>query len=120
MAQKTVVHLTDDLDGGDADQSITFAYRGKSFALDLSGKNVQDFEEMLTPYMDAARKAGTAGSGDTKGRATKGQRSAGKPSSGSEVDAKAVRAWAEQNGIEVNKRGRISSSVVLRFQEAQA
>jgi hypothetical protein len=38
---------------------------------------------------------------------------------GSSPDPKEVRAWADANGIEVSKRGRIPSSLVVRFQEAQ-
>lgn len=36
------------------------------------------------------------------------------------VDAKAVRAWASENGIEVGKRGRIDAAIINRYLDAMA
>jgi hypothetical protein len=33
-------------------------------------------------------------------------------------DSRAVRAWAEANGVEVNAKGRVPDAVILQFQEA--
>jgi hypothetical protein len=35
-------------------------------------------------------------------------------------DAKAIRAWAAGNGIEVNSRGRVPADVVKQFEAANA
>ena len=39
MAQKVEVHLEDDLDGGPADDTVTFALDGKDYEIDLSTAN---------------------------------------------------------------------------------
>jgi len=35
MAQKTIVILTDDIDGGDANRTVTFSLDGTSYEIDL-------------------------------------------------------------------------------------
>jgi hypothetical protein len=39
MAQKTIVELVDDLDGGKADESLAFSLDGMEYVIDLSEKN---------------------------------------------------------------------------------
>ena len=39
MAKRTVVVLEDDLDGGPADETVTFALDGVSYEIDLSSSN---------------------------------------------------------------------------------
>ena len=58
MAKKTIttVELTDDLNGGKADQTIAFGFDGVSYEIDLSRKNARDFERAVRPYVGAARK----------------------------------------------------------------
>ncbi len=69
MAQKTIVHLTDDLDGSEATQTVEFGYQGKTYKLDLSDQNASELEEALAPYIAAAQKAaGASESGRGRGR----------------------------------------------------
>ena len=39
MAQTIVVKLVDDMDGGDADETVAFGLDGKSYEIELSKKN---------------------------------------------------------------------------------
>ena len=39
MAQQVFVSITDDLDGSEADETITFALDGTSYEIDLNEKN---------------------------------------------------------------------------------
>ena len=39
MAQTVIVKLTDDIDGGEADETISFALNGENYEIDLSAKN---------------------------------------------------------------------------------
>ncbi len=39
MAQKVQVLLVDDLDGGEADETVTFALDGKTYEIDLTTAN---------------------------------------------------------------------------------
>jgi hypothetical protein len=117
MARTTVIQLIDDIDGSEADRTVDFGYMGKRYSLDLNEKNAAELEEILAPYIAAASKGGAAGSG----RAGGSSRAAGRPAgasrvkSDSDVDPKAVRAWAEANGVEVSPRGRVKADVVERY-----
>ena len=108
MAQKTVVELVDDLDGGEADETVSFALDGVDFHIDLSTENASRLRDTLSEYVVNARR--TAGRKGRVGKAT--ARSNGKP------DAQAVRDWARSQGETVADRGRISHELLVRFQEA--
>ena len=60
MAKQTVIHMTDDIDGSEATQTVEFSYRGKSYSIDLNDANASDFDDALAPYISAADKAGSA------------------------------------------------------------
>lgn len=114
MAQRTIVQLTDDLDGkpiADTDgETVALTYRGQSYELDLSNKNLEALDKVLEKYISAARKTGST----SPKRATSG----GRTRTTSDVDPKAVRAWAKANGIEVNSRGRPIADVIERYKAA--
>lgn len=72
MAQSTIVYLTDDLDGSDADETIKFGLDGKSYEIDLNKKNASALRRVLRPYVEGGRSAGrqTARMGRTAGSPT--------------------------------------------------
>ncbi len=116
MAQKTIVHLTDDLDGSEATQTVEFGYQGKTYKLDLSDQNASELEEALAPYIAAAQNAaGAAGSGGGRGQRAPAPKHR---SGGGDYDPKEVRAWAQSNGLEVPARGRIPARVLQQFKAA--
>ena len=45
MAKTVVVKLTDDIDGGDADESIQFSLDGRSYEIDLNSANAAKLRE---------------------------------------------------------------------------
>jgi hypothetical protein len=101
MAQKVQVLLVDDIDGGEADESVTFALDGKTYEIDLSDKNAAKLREALAVYLTAGRRVGSQ-----RGRASsKPVRAAGEPS------AEELRKWAKANGYEVSERGRVPASI---------
>ena len=114
MAQRTVIELTDDLDGrpipDGKGETIRFSLDRQDYEIDLGEKNAKALRDALSKYVAAARRAG-----GTRGRG-RGGRSSAAPSR--DYDPKAVRAWAESEGIEVNQRGRVPAELVARFQEA--
>ena len=114
MAQKVQVLLTDDLDGSDADETISFGFEGTQYEIDLNKKNADAMRKAITKYTVAARRAsGRSAGGSSRGR---GSRSNGRPDR--DYDPKAVRQWAESQGIEVSARGRVPTDVVTKFQAA--
>jgi Lsr2 len=109
MAQATQVILIDDVDGGDADETVTFSFEGVNYEIDLSAANAEVLRDNLGPWVDAARRV--------SGRAKAGTRARAKRVD-TPVDPAAVRAWAASNKIQVSPRGRIRGDVVAQFVEA--
>ena len=110
MAQKTIVKTYDDLDGSEIDangKSISFSVEGTSYAIDLSSKNVEKLREDFRVYTDKARKV--------SGRPARGTAKAAEPAP---VDTKAVRAWAEEQGLGVSTRGRLSTALIEQYRAA--
>jgi len=108
MAQKTVVFLEDDLDGGKAEETVTFSLDGVAYEIDLSAKNASRLRDSVAPYVGAARRVG--------GRAARGRgRTAAARSSGQTAE---IRAWAKKKGLDVSERGRIPGSIVEAYEKA--
>lgn len=105
MAQKVNIILVDDIDGSDADQTITFGLDGTSYEIDLNDAHAAALRDALSGYVGHARKV--TGAGPRRGR-----RSA--PASAN--NTKDVREWARSQGMEVSERGRVSATI----QEAYA
>jgi len=63
MAQNYIVQLTDDIDGGEADETISFALSGTSYEIDLKAENADKLREAFAPFIEKARlvERGTTG-----------------------------------------------------------
>ncbi len=117
MAQKTIVQFTDDLDGSEASQTVEFGYQGQSYKLDLNDKNAAELEEALAPYIAAAQQAdGRSSRGGTRGR---GRQASAVQQRDRDYNPKAVREWAQSQGLEVPARGRMPGKVLEQFKAAQ-
>lgn len=114
MAQQTTITLTDDIDGGKAVETVSFALDGRSYEIDLNKKNAAALRKALGDFTAAARKV-RSGSRPAGGRAGKAAASGGTASG---VDARAVREWAQENGITVSARGRVPAEIVEQYQAA--
>ena len=67
VAQKVQVLLVDDLDGGEADETVTFALDGVTYEIDLTTANADKLRGLLNPYTDSGRRTGgRVGRGRTK------------------------------------------------------
>ncbi len=111
MAQRVHVVLEDDLDGGKADETVTFALDGTSYEIDLSKKNAAKLRDALAQYVGAGRRVSGRRSGGS-GRARTGRGRSGS-------DSADIRAWAKDNGYEVSERGRISAEIRAAYNEAK-
>lgn len=109
MAQKVQVLLVDDLDGGEADETVTFALDGKSYEIDLTTANADKLRGLLEPYLKGGRRTGGRAGGRGKARPV--------AASGGQ-DTAAIRAWAKENGFEVNDRGRVPASIREAYEKA--
>jgi hypothetical protein len=115
VAQRTVVQLTDDLDGKaipeGKGETVRFGVDGQDYEIDLGEKNAQALRDVIGKYVAAGRRVGGG---------SRGGRSRGSSARARDYDPKAVRAWAEAQGLEVSTRGRVPADLVTRFQEANA
>lgn len=105
MAQKVQVLLVDDLDHGEADETVSFSLDGVAYEIDLSSGNAEKLRDSLQPFVGVARKASV------------GRRRRSRAASSRERSAD-IRAWAKAHGIKVNERGRIPQQVVEQYEAA--
>jgi len=119
VAQKVQVTLVDDLDGGSADETITFALDGTSYEIDLSKSNAKKLRDALNAYVGAARRSGgrTARPAGQRGRGRPRGRAASASTGGAAISD--IRAWARSKGLPVNERGRIRADIVAKYEAAQ-
>ncbi|HEY2206292.1 MAG TPA: Lsr2 family protein [Pseudonocardia sp.] len=110
MAQKVVVSLVDDLDGGKAVETVQFSLDGKNYEIDLSEKHAKALRDALATYVGAARRP----SGGRRGRAAS---SPSRPAADREQN-QAIRDWARSQGMDVSDRGRIPSDVIDAYHQA--
>jgi ribosomal protein S17E len=115
MAVKRTVVLLDDIDGGEAVETVTFALDGVEYTIDLSSKHASELRERIATYVGHARRASSG---------TKSRRVAIAKAPVRHVDparkeylAK-VRAWAAQQGHQVAERGRVAESIVQKYEES--
>jgi hypothetical protein len=109
MAQRTVVFLTDDLDGTNIPAgrggTITFALDGKTYEIDLNSKNSNALRKIVAPYVEAARPVRTSLGAKIKRTQV-------------EADVRTIKEWARANGYEVNDRGRVPNQIREAFEAA--
>ena len=107
MAQKVQILLVDDIDGGDASETVEFGLDGATYEIDLSESNAQALRDKLAAYISEGRKV----SGRRRQSSGGGRTSRGRGASNGEPAAAEVREWARSNGYEVPDRGRVSADV---------
>jgi hypothetical protein len=113
MARRVIHELIDDLDGGLADESLSFGLDGVQFSIDLSAKNAADLRDVLAPFVAAATKLGRI---PAQQPARAGGRVRPVLTARAEREQnRAIREWAQSKGLEVSDRGRIRSDIVERF-----
>jgi hypothetical protein len=108
MASKTQITLVDDLDGGNAAETINFSLDGKHYEIDLSSRNASALRKAVGPYADSGR------------RLTSPRRGRGRPyrQVHTDIDPAAVRAWAIANDYEISARGRVSAAIIEEYRAA--
>jgi hypothetical protein len=109
MAQKHIVQLIDDIDGGTAAETVRFGLDGTSYDIDLSAKNAASLREAMAPFVAGARKMGRPGRPVGSGRRP------GRPARTDREQTQAIREWARKNGHKVGEKGRIPAVVVEAY-----
>ena len=106
MAQKVQIILEDDLDGGEATETVTFGLDGASYEIDLNAKNAAALRDAMSKYVGHGRKL------------TASRRGRKSTSSHSTHTAREMRDWARSNGYKVTDRGRVPSEIREAFEAA--
>jgi hypothetical protein len=109
MAQRVKVELVDDVDGTEAEETVTFALDGVTYEIDLSSANADKLRDALATWVGHARR-----SGGTRKAARNGG------GGGRKRDLAQVREWARAHGHKVSDRGRISAEVQAAYDKANA
>ena len=102
MAQKVHVVMVDDIDQGEADETVSFALDGVEYEIDLSAKNAAALRDALARYVSSARKVTGRRGGESGSR---GRRSKDNPSPAD------MRAWAREHGYTLSDRGRVPAEI---------
>jgi len=111
MAQKTIVILTDDIDGGEADETVTFALDGVTYEIDLNAENAARLRDAMAQWIGHARRVG--------GRRAAGARRSSGGAALSRSESAKIREWARENGYKVSDRGRIPAEVKEAYDAAR-
>ncbi|MEU9779649.1 Lsr2 family protein [Streptomyces phaeochromogenes] len=109
MAQQTIIQLLDDLDGSEASETIVFGLDGRTYEIDLNEKNVAKLRKALAPYVDKGRKLSQ----------TRGGKRASAGRVAPDGDTASIRAWAKENGYDVNDRGRVPAEIKEAYAKAK-
>ncbi len=109
MAQKIQTFFIDDLDGSEAEGTISFGLDGTQYEVDLSTDHAKELRTALARYIEAGRKVTSTGR-------QPGQNRRKPPASG--ISNTEARAWAKAHGLEVKDRGRVPADVLAQFQAA--
>ncbi|MBX7266483.1 Lsr2 family protein [Micromonospora sp. Llam7] len=110
MAKQIIHQLVDDLDGGEADETVKFALDGVQYEIDLSSGNASKLREVFAPYVAHGTKVGRGGV-VVGGRAARGHGTA----SADREQNKAIRTWAKKAGKDISDRGRIPQEIVDQY-----
>ncbi|WP_432789398.1 Lsr2 family protein [Brevibacterium sp. K11IcPPYGO002] len=99
--------LVSDLSGEPAAETVRIGWRSTWYETELTATECAELDEMLAPYLTAARKAATKPSRRFVPDTTVEER-------------EEIRAWAKSNGYELADYGMIPKKIYRAFQKAHA
>ncbi len=109
MAQRTIVQLIDDLDGGEAEETVLFSLDGVEYTIDLSPGNAERLRRGLADFIEKARKP-YGSRRRAPGRAPRPPRA-----DRSGLPKGRIRDWAREQGHNVSDRGRIPEMIYSQY-----
>src|SRR4051794_21278409 len=108
MARKTIILMTDDLDGAsEAAETVRFGLDGREYEIDLNEEHARRVREATAQFIPHARKVGHR----RGGRSSSGVPRARAASDDAQDDPNAIREWAKGAGYDVSPRGRIAQKI---------
>jgi hypothetical protein len=118
MAQRVQVLLVCDVHDDDTTpgtETITFSLDGSSYEIDVCDDHAAELRDAVAPFVGAGRRVG----GGRGRRAAAPRATTARPAATSDRQrAGDIRAWAKDQGLNVNERGRIPASIVEQYEAA--
>ena len=110
MAERIIRQFTDDVSGVTSDEDPTvatryFSFDGRDYELDASDDTVKLMSDALYPFLAAARQ-----------RARRISQREVPRTSAARQRSREIRKWAEDQGIQIQSRGRIPGEIVAQFE----
>jgi hypothetical protein len=107
MASIVSVVVSDDIDGSEGAETVTFGVDGVTYEIDLSEQNRAKLAAAMAPFIGAARKV-----------SVRRPRTGASRQAAARVDRAEIRAWAKEQGLQVSERGRISAEIMQEYEAA--
>jgi hypothetical protein len=112
MARRTV--LVDDFDESEATQTVEFGYRGRQYAIDLNNEHAEEFDFLLSRYIEAARDITQPAVQQSPTRRERPSRRR------SAQETARIREWARNHDMKASDRGRIPLNVLEQYDLAKS
>lgn len=110
MARVRKVQIVDDIDGvSEAQETVLFSLEGTEFEIHLTTVHAAEFRTLMSEWTQCARKVRQPRKGAPS--AKKAQPVADKAPGTDRAENRRIRAWAAENGFELEPRGRIRIDV---------
>ena len=109
MAREMKVVLTDDIDGTEAAETVSFGLDQGSYEIELSAENAAKLREVLAPFIAKARRVAARPGARRSGGGRKRYQ-----------DTSDIREWARNNGYTIGDRGRIPAEVEEAYRAANS
>lgn len=107
MAKHTITKLIDDIDQGEADETVKFGLDGAQYEIDLSADHAAELRKVLEPYVKAGKRV-------AKATATQPRRR-GAQATADRAQNRAIREWARSKNKKISDRGRIPEEIVAEY-----
>jgi len=104
MAKSVHVVVSDDLDGSEGAETVSFGVDGLSYEIDLSEKNRAKLDKAFAPFLEHGR------------RVSQRRRPSAARTTGPRIDRASLRNWAKEQGLHVSDRGRISAEIMQKYE----
>jgi hypothetical protein len=112
VAREVIERITDDLDGSEGAQTVRIGWQGEWREIDLGERNLSALSRGFDRFWEAARPArSTTTPAPRQRRSSRSRSSSGR-------DPRAIRVWAQENGIPVPARGRIPGTIEEQYNAA--
>ena len=103
--QRLDVRLEDDLTGGPADETVEFGIDGRAYEIDLSARHAEEFRRQVARFLEHASLVRAA------------HRRPSARTLASRERSRQIRAWAEEQGLDISERGRLPREVIQQYDD---